>query len=53
MTDTHIDNVVKSLEMHGVVIEKGPLSHIGTTGTISSVFVRDPDQNLIEICSKD
>ena len=37
------------LAEHGVPIECGPVQRTGATGPIRSVYVRDPDHNLIEI----
>jgi catechol 2,3-dioxygenase-like lactoylglutathione lyase family enzyme len=34
---------------HGVEIEDGPVERTGATGPILSVYLRDPDQNLIEL----
>src|SRR5215470_2960719 len=33
----------------GVAIEEGPVAGTGATGAIRSVYIRDPDGNLIEI----
>ncbi|GGF62275.1 Catechol 2,3-dioxygenase [Mameliella alba] len=33
----------------GVTIEEGPLPRTGATGPIRSIYIRDPDGNLIEI----
>ena len=44
-----LDAVVRRLEESGVLIEVGPLRRTGATGPIRSVYVRDPDGNLIEI----
>jgi catechol 2,3-dioxygenase-like lactoylglutathione lyase family enzyme len=40
---------VQALGKHGVPIEQGPVDKTGATGPIRSVYVRDPDLNLIEI----
>ena len=41
--------VQQHLAEHGVAIECGPVRCTGARGPILSVYVRDPDQNLIEI----
>jgi len=41
--------VCSQLTSHGVGIEEGPVARTGATGAISSVYIRDPDGNLIEI----
>jgi catechol 2,3-dioxygenase-like lactoylglutathione lyase family enzyme len=41
--------VCTQLAAHGVAIEEGPVARTGATGAISSVYIRDPDGNLIEI----
>ena len=44
-----LDAVVASLESEGWPIIDGPVQRTGATGPIRSVYVRDPDLNLIEI----
>jgi len=44
-----IEEVVQDLAAHGVEIELGPVEQTGARGTMSSVYIRDPDRNLIEI----
>ena len=34
---------------HGVAVEDGPVARTGATGPITSLYVRDPDGNLIEV----
>jgi catechol 2,3-dioxygenase-like lactoylglutathione lyase family enzyme/predicted acetyltransferase len=44
-----LDEVIAHLDDEGVPIEHGPAYKAGATGAIRSVYVRDPDGNLIEI----
>jgi catechol 2,3-dioxygenase-like lactoylglutathione lyase family enzyme len=44
-----IDVVVAHLAACGVPIEEGPVMRTGALGPIESVYVRDPDGNLIEL----
>ncbi len=49
ITMTPLDQVVAHLRAHGVAIEDGPIARTGAVGPINSVYIRDPDKNLIEI----
>jgi len=42
-------DVVKRLEDNKIPILEGPVAKTGATGPIRSVYVRDPDLNLVEI----
>jgi catechol 2,3-dioxygenase-like lactoylglutathione lyase family enzyme len=44
-----LDQVCADLAAHGVTIEEGPVARTGAGGPIRSVYLRDPDNNLIEI----
>jgi catechol 2,3-dioxygenase-like lactoylglutathione lyase family enzyme len=44
-----LEQVQAHLAQHGVEIECGPVLRTGAQGAIRSVYVRDPDLNLIEI----
>ncbi|MDM0008322.1 VOC family protein [Variovorax sp. J22G73] len=44
-----LEAVVARLKEHGVPVLEGPVMRTGATSRIRSVYVRDPDQNLIEI----
>lgn len=44
-----LDQVLQTLQTHNITIEQGPVDRTGATGPIRSVYVRDPDGNLIEI----
>jgi catechol 2,3-dioxygenase-like lactoylglutathione lyase family enzyme len=49
IADASIEEVQVRLEQFNVPIIEGPVQRTGATGKIRSVYVRDPDQNLIEI----
>jgi catechol 2,3-dioxygenase-like lactoylglutathione lyase family enzyme len=49
IASTPIDQVVQHLDACGVAIVSGPGKRDGATGTILSVYFRDPDQNLVEV----
>ena len=41
------------LSSQGVPIEEGPVKRTGAKGVIHSIYIRDPDGNLIEIANYD
>jgi catechol 2,3-dioxygenase-like lactoylglutathione lyase family enzyme len=49
ITTTPIASVAARLQSLDVAIELGPVHRSGATGPITSVYLRDPDGNLIEI----
>lgn len=51
ISTTPIDEVVAHLQAHGIAIDEGPVGRTGATGPITSVYVRDPDQNLVEVAN--
>jgi catechol 2,3-dioxygenase-like lactoylglutathione lyase family enzyme len=51
IASTPIDDVAATLREHDVAIIEGPVERDGALGRIRSVYVRDPDQNLIEIAN--
>jgi catechol 2,3-dioxygenase-like lactoylglutathione lyase family enzyme len=48
---TPIAEVMAQLQAQGITIEVGPVERTGAQGAILSVYVRDPDSNLIEIAN--
>lgn len=46
---TPLPDVVAELAVHGVPVEAGPVERTGAQGRLLSVYVRDPDGNLIEL----
>lgn len=49
ITHTPLSEVVAHLETQGVPIIQGIVRRTGAIGDIESVYLRDPDNNLIEI----
>ena len=52
LADGPLDGVIERLKRERVPIEEGPVVRTGARFPIRSVYVRDPDQNLIEISEK-
>jgi len=48
-TKTQLDSVIERLHEVEIVVEQGPVRRTGARGPIISVYLRDPDGNLIEI----
>ena len=49
ISETPLESIIKELKLHNISIEEGPIERTGATGIINSVYIRDPDKNLIEI----
>lgn len=49
IVEEDINAVMADLTGAGVQIELGPVERTGATGPIVSCYLRDPDQNLIEL----
>jgi catechol 2,3-dioxygenase-like lactoylglutathione lyase family enzyme len=49
ITDIPLKQVISHIQSCGVTILAGPLPRSGATGRLLSVYLRDPDGNLIEI----
>ena len=49
ITDKNIGDLMPTLVEKGIEIIKGPVIKIGSQGEINSFYIRDPDNNLIEI----
>jgi catechol 2,3-dioxygenase-like lactoylglutathione lyase family enzyme len=51
LTTTNPDDVAEHFRQNDVEIVLGPVTKSGACGPICSVYVRDPDGNLIEVSS--
>ena len=49
LADRPLDEVIAQLREANIPIELGPVQRTGARFPLRSVYVRDPDQNLIEI----
>jgi catechol 2,3-dioxygenase-like lactoylglutathione lyase family enzyme len=49
IVDGDVAEVIAELVAAGITIEEGPVERTGATGPIVSCYLRDPDQNLIEL----
>jgi catechol 2,3-dioxygenase-like lactoylglutathione lyase family enzyme len=52
VTDESLDQVIARLKLANVPIEEGPVGRTGAVGPLQSIYVRDPDGNLIEIANQ-
>ena len=52
LADRPLDQVIAHLKAQKVKIEEGPVVRTGARFPIRSVYIRDPDENLIEISEK-
>ena len=53
ITDTPLESVMAHLERCGVALIEPPSPRTGAIGTITSIYFRDPDGNLIEVSQYD
>ena len=52
LSEIQIDDWIKIFNKFNVKIEDGPVEKTGANGPIRSIYVRDPDKNLIEISNQ-
>ena len=49
LVEGSLDDVARVLADANVLIELGPVERLGAVGSIESLYVRDPDGNLVEL----
>jgi catechol 2,3-dioxygenase-like lactoylglutathione lyase family enzyme len=49
ITQTPLEQVMAHLQAQGVAIEAGIVPRTGAMGAIASLYIRDPDGNLLEL----
>ncbi|MDJ0629259.1 MAG: VOC family protein [Rhodobacter sp.] len=49
LTETPLAEWMSHFRAHGVPVEIPPVARTGATGPLMSIYVRDPDGNLIEV----
>ena len=49
LIDGELDEVERLLESAGIDVELGPVEQTGAQGPLRSIYVRDPDGNLVEL----
>lgn len=51
LTQASPETVIENFDAVGLKVELGPVTKLGALGPICSVYVRDPDGNLVEVAS--
>lgn len=51
VSELAVEEILKDLDKHGAETVEGPVKKHGARGPMQSVYVRDPDGNLVELAS--
>jgi catechol 2,3-dioxygenase-like lactoylglutathione lyase family enzyme len=52
LSDTPLEEWQTHLAANNITIEEGPVSRTGATGPLLSLYIRDPDGNLLEVSTR-
>ena len=52
ISEINVDDWIKIFDNFDIKIEDGPVKKTGANGPIRSIYIRDPDKNLIEISNQ-
>lgn len=52
LTSTPMEQVQQQLSTQGIAIIEGPVVRTGAQGPLLSIYIRDPDGNLIELANQ-
>jgi len=52
LVEGRLDDVERELEVAGVAFELGPVQRTGAIGPLRSLYLRDPDGNLVELSER-
>jgi catechol 2,3-dioxygenase-like lactoylglutathione lyase family enzyme len=52
VTDEPIADVTERFRRLGIPIEEGPVGRTGALAPLLSIYIRDPDENLVEIANQ-
>ena len=49
IVETSLDEVINRLKKYRIRVEDGPIERTGAQGVLISIYIRDPDGNLLEL----